>query len=283
MRSKSRREREGGFIQDEEPGCLQIFFGLIVVSVVYHIIVNFWPYLLGLAGLGILGWVAWRFRDELWKLVKESSRRFGRWAFLHRVILSKIGLVLLAVSIPAACITFLTIPDYTWATILGVISLAEIAGISWALVHRHRRKKMEEEAAEEEARQEQERERRQEEARQEQERERRQEEARQEQERERRQEEARAEWERDRRREEAHQEQPGNAVLDAYRVLGCRPGDSMETISRAFRDKVRPHHPDFFSGPDVSKEAWRRAGEITKKISAAYTTIKEDLRGRRSS
>jgi DnaJ-domain-containing protein 1 len=150
-----------------------------------------------------------------------------------------------------------------WATVLGVITLAELAGGSWALVHRHRRKKREaEEAAAEEARQEQERERRQEEAR-------------QEQERERRQEEARAEWEREHRQEEAHQEQPGNAVLDAYRVLGCRPGDSMETIKKALREKMKQHHPDRSSDPNAT--------EISQKISAAYTLIKEDLYARNPS
>ncbi len=67
------------------------------------------------------------------------------------------------------------------------------------------------------------------------------------------------------------------ALENAYSILECSPGDSVETLDVAYRRLMAKHHPDRVI--DASEEFRAQAEERARAINAAYDTI---LRARRA-
>ncbi|MEW6599434.1 MAG: DnaJ domain-containing protein [Nitrospirota bacterium] len=68
-------------------------------------------------------------------------------------------------------------------------------------------------------------------------------------------------------------EAEGRMTLDrAYRILGVRPGSSMEEISRAYKEKMTKSHPDKVS--HLSEELQKRAQELTLELNEAYEFVR---------
>lgn len=66
---------------------------------------------------------------------------------------------------------------------------------------------------------------------------------------------------------------PANAdLIKNYEILGAKPEESLESITKKWRDLLRKHHPDKFT--DVKGQ--KRALEETKKINEAYTAIEKE-------
>jgi DnaJ-class molecular chaperone len=55
---------------------------------------------------------------------------------------------------------------------------------------------------------------------------------------------------------------------DPYRILGVRPGASLDEIQRAFHQKARLYHPDVSDHPD--------AEQMFKAVNTAYQTIRHE-------
>jgi DnaJ like chaperone protein len=71
----------------------------------------------------------------------------------------------------------------------------------------------------------------------------------------------------------AARESNGSLTLDdAYRLLGVSPSNSLEEISRAYKDKMSRSHPDKVS--HLSEELQEKAKELTLTINEALELIK---------
>jgi len=64
-------------------------------------------------------------------------------------------------------------------------------------------------------------------------------------------------------------------TLNPYEVLGVKPGDDMETIKRAYREKAKKTHPDMHFGDP-------KMGEEFKKVQIAWEELKEKPSARRT-
>lgn len=64
----------------------------------------------------------------------------------------------------------------------------------------------------------------------------------------------------------------------SYKMLGCQPSDSDDTIKKAYRELAKQYHPDKLSGKDIPEAIMILATEKLKEINAAYEKIKK-LRG----
>ena len=72
----------------------------------------------------------------------------------------------------------------------------------------------------------------------------------------------------------AHRESDRHMTLDrAFQVLGVNSSDSLETISRAYREKMSKSHPDKVS--HLSDELQEKARELTLQLNEAYNVIKQ--------
>ena len=66
-----------------------------------------------------------------------------------------------------------------------------------------------------------------------------------------------------------------------YSTLGCRPGDDLETVKRAYRHLSREHHPDTVAARGGDLAAVEKAKELMQRINEAYRTIRESLQAER--
>lgn len=63
---------------------------------------------------------------------------------------------------------------------------------------------------------------------------------------------------------------------DPYDLLGCRRGDSDETVRRAYREKAKRLHPDLLRQRGLSDELMRDANEQMARVNAAWDEIRRE-------
>ena len=62
---------------------------------------------------------------------------------------------------------------------------------------------------------------------------------------------------------------------EAYKVLGVKESDDMNTIKKAYRKLVREYHPDIISSQEKDESYIEEATAKTQEINQAYQVIKE--------
>lgn len=65
----------------------------------------------------------------------------------------------------------------------------------------------------------------------------------------------------------------GNAVYNAYQLLGLTPLASQSEVKRAYRRLISTHHPDKLIARKASEQAIKLANEKTQQIRSAYESI----------
>lgn len=65
-----------------------------------------------------------------------------------------------------------------------------------------------------------------------------------------------------------------------YAILGCDPGDDLETIKKKYRKLAMEHHPDRMESKGMSPELKAAAEEKFKEIQHAYDVIENDKKVR---
>ncbi len=68
---------------------------------------------------------------------------------------------------------------------------------------------------------------------------------------------------------------PKNTLDDAYKTLGVKRDDDMNTIKKAYRKLVRQYHPDIIKSQGKSEDYIKEATVKTQEINQAYETIKK--------
>ena len=68
--------------------------------------------------------------------------------------------------------------------------------------------------------------------------------------------------------------QPKESLSDAYKILGVKESDDMQTIKKAYRKLVREYHPDIIKSQGKSEAYIKKATQKTQEINAAYEMIK---------
>ena len=69
--------------------------------------------------------------------------------------------------------------------------------------------------------------------------------------------------------------QPEASIDDAYKTLGVRKEDDMNTIKKAYRKLVREYHPDIIKSQGKSEDYIKEATVKTQEINQAYEMIKK--------
>ncbi len=62
---------------------------------------------------------------------------------------------------------------------------------------------------------------------------------------------------------------------EAYKILGVKEDDDMNTIKKAYRKLIREYHPDIISSQDKDESYMEEATAKTQEINQAYQTIKD--------
>jgi DnaJ like chaperone protein len=62
---------------------------------------------------------------------------------------------------------------------------------------------------------------------------------------------------------------------EAYKILGVKQSDDMNTIKKAYRKLIREYHPDIISSQDKDETYMEEATAKTQEINQAYQVIKE--------
>jgi len=65
-----------------------------------------------------------------------------------------------------------------------------------------------------------------------------------------------------------------NTLADAYRVLGVKESDDMQSIKKAYRKLIREYHPDIIKSQNKGEEYMKEATKKTQEINQAYEMIK---------
>ena len=68
---------------------------------------------------------------------------------------------------------------------------------------------------------------------------------------------------------------PKANISDAYKLLGVKESDDMETIKKAYRKLVREFHPDIIKSQGKDESYMKEATAKTQEINQAYEMIKE--------
>ena len=62
---------------------------------------------------------------------------------------------------------------------------------------------------------------------------------------------------------------------EAYKILGVKESDDMDTIKKAYRKLIREYHPDIISSQNKDESYMEEATAKTQEINQAYQVIKE--------
>jgi DnaJ like chaperone protein len=65
------------------------------------------------------------------------------------------------------------------------------------------------------------------------------------------------------------------SATEAYKILGVKEDDDMNTIKKAYRKLIREYHPDIISSQDKDESYMEEATAKTQEINQAYQTIKD--------
>ncbi|NPA65423.1 MAG: DnaJ domain-containing protein [Epsilonproteobacteria bacterium] len=65
------------------------------------------------------------------------------------------------------------------------------------------------------------------------------------------------------------------SLEEAYKILGVRPNDDMESIKKAYRKLVRQYHPDIIKAQGKDEAYLKEATQKTQEINEAYEIIKK--------
>lgn len=68
---------------------------------------------------------------------------------------------------------------------------------------------------------------------------------------------------------------PKANISDAYKLLGVKESDDMDTIKKAYRKLVREFHPDIIKSQGKDESYMKEATAKTQEINQAYEMIKE--------
>ncbi len=68
--------------------------------------------------------------------------------------------------------------------------------------------------------------------------------------------------------------QPKVNIADAYKLLGVKESDDMDTIKKAYRKLVREFHPDIIKSQGKDESYMKEATAKTQEINQAYEMIK---------
>lgn len=68
---------------------------------------------------------------------------------------------------------------------------------------------------------------------------------------------------------------PQSNIKDAYKLLGVNESDDMNTIKKAYRNKIRQYHPDIIASQNKGEAYMEEATEITQELNQAYDMIKK--------
>ncbi len=68
---------------------------------------------------------------------------------------------------------------------------------------------------------------------------------------------------------------PKSNIQDAYKLLGVNESDDMNTIKKAYRNKIRQYHPDIIASQNKGEAYMEEATEITQELNQAYDMIKK--------
>ena len=60
----------------------------------------------------------------------------------------------------------------------------------------------------------------------------------------------------------------------AYSVLGARPSDSAQELTRKYRELAKRHHPDALRAKGASEDAIAKATERMSRINAAWAEVR---------
>ena len=69
--------------------------------------------------------------------------------------------------------------------------------------------------------------------------------------------------------------QQSMTASEAYKILGVKETDDMNTIKKAYRKLVREYHPDIISSQEKDESYMEEATAKTQEINQAYQVIKE--------
>jgi len=69
--------------------------------------------------------------------------------------------------------------------------------------------------------------------------------------------------------------QPKANISDAYKLLGVKETDDIDTIKKAYRKLVREFHPDIIKSQGKNESYMKEATAKTQEINQAYEMIKE--------
>jgi len=65
---------------------------------------------------------------------------------------------------------------------------------------------------------------------------------------------------------------------EAYKILGVKESDDMNTIKKAYRKLIREYHPDIISSQNKDESYMEEATAKTQEINQAYQVIKEKMK-----
>jgi len=80
-----------------------------------------------------------------------------------------------------------------------------------------------------------------------------------------------------RRRRAGSRAQPSRGrdpLAAAYSVLGARPSDSPQELTRRYRELAKRHHPDALRAKGASEDAVAKATERMSRINSAWATVR---------
>ena len=75
------------------------------------------------------------------------------------------------------------------------------------------------------------------------------------------------------RRGASHRRAP-DPLAAAYSVLGARPSDSAQELTRKYRELAKRHHPDALRARGASEESIAKATERMSRINASWAEIR---------
>ena len=68
------------------------------------------------------------------------------------------------------------------------------------------------------------------------------------------------------------------SLEEAYKILGVKESDDMNTVKKTYRKLIRQYHPDIISSQDKGETYMEEATAKTQEINQAYQVIKDKFK-----